>query len=175
MHSAPYIPPSCACSIGRNIKFLIDRPDEEHFFRLHEERVYYLSNTQMHLSTNVGREQLLSVGTCFGKFTHSKKFRLAITCLDYLAQFAQYKVWVKPSVEMSFLYGNHILKSGLGRMTEDCPKYQGVIVYSMSDVPLGFGTTAKSTIECRNLAPTATVVFHQADVGEYLRDEDTLT
>ena len=24
-----------------------------------------------------------------GKFTHSKKFRLAITCLDYLAQFAQ--------------------------------------------------------------------------------------
>ena len=32
-------------SIGRNIKFLIDRPDEEHFFRLHEQRVYYLRSS----------------------------------------------------------------------------------------------------------------------------------
>lgn len=38
---------------------------------------------------------------------------------------------------------------------------------------LGFGVTAKSTQECRKLDPTAICVFHQADVGEYLRDEDT--
>ena len=29
--------------IGRNVKHLIDRPDEEYCFRLHKERVYYLS------------------------------------------------------------------------------------------------------------------------------------
>eukprot|EP00656_Telonema_subtile_P055253 TRINITY_DN8491_c0_g1_i1.p1 TRINITY_DN8491_c0_g1~~TRINITY_DN8491_c0_g1_i1.p1 ORF type:complete len:107 (+),score=15.64 TRINITY_DN8491_c0_g1_i1:82-402(+) len=75
--------------IGRNIKFLIDRPDEAHFFRLHEERVYYLSETAMRLTTNIQRENLMCVGTCFGKFTHSKKFRLHITCLDYLAQYAK--------------------------------------------------------------------------------------
>lgn len=84
------------------------------------------------------------------------------------------QVWVKPSAEMSFLYGNHIGKSGLGRITENTPSYTGVVVYSMSDVPLGFGVTAKSTSECRTAEPNAIVVFHQADVGEYLRAEDDM-
>lgn len=50
----------------------------------------------------------------------------------------------------------------------------GVVVYSMSDVPLGFGVTAKSTQECRGLDPSAIVAFHQADNGEYLRAEDEI-
>lgn len=48
----------------------------------------------------------------------------------------QYKVWVKPGAEQSFLYGNHIMKSGLGRITENTAQYQGVVVFSMADVPL---------------------------------------
>lgn len=52
-----------------------------------------------------------SLGTYFGKFTKSKKFRLNITCLDILAKYAKHKVWLKPSGEQSFLYGNHIIKS----------------------------------------------------------------
>ena len=75
---------------------------------------------------------------------------------------------------MSFLYGNHILKSGLGRITENTPAYTGVVIFSMADVPLGFGVTAKSTSDCRKMDPTGIVVFHQADVGEYLRAEDEL-
>lgn len=75
---------------------------------------------------------------------------------------------------MSYLYGNHILKNGLGRITENTPGYTGVVIYSMADVPLGFGVTAKSTGECRSADPNAIVVFHQADVGEYLRAEDEL-
>ena len=39
----------------------------------------------------------------------------------------------------------------------------------------GFGTTAKSTQEARSVDPTAILVFHQADVGEYLRDEESLS
>lgn len=35
----------------------------------------------------------------------------------------------------------------------------------------GFGVTARSTVNTRKLDPTAIIVFHQADVGEYLRDE----
>jgi 60S ribosome subunit biogenesis protein NIP7 len=84
------------------------------------------------------------------------------------------QVWVKPSAEMQFLYGNHVLKSGLGRITEGTPSYAGVVVYSMSDTPLGFGVTAKSTMECRALDPSGIVAFHQADVGEFLRAEDEL-
>lgn len=45
------------------------------------------------------------------------KFRLHISCLDYLAQYAKYKVWVKPGAEMSFLYGNNITKAALARIT----------------------------------------------------------
>lgn len=64
------------------------------------------------------------------------------------------------------MYGNHVMKSGLGRITENTPAYTGVVIYSMSDIPLGFGVTAKSTADCRKMDPSGIVVFHQADVGE---------
>jgi len=38
---------------------------------------------------------------------------------------------------MSFLYGNHILKAGLGRITENTPQNTGVVVYNMAGTPLG--------------------------------------
>ena len=61
--------------------------------------------------------------------------KIPVKCdIDFFT--SQYKIWVKPSGEQSFLYGNHILKSGLGRITENTPQYQGVIVYSMNDLPL---------------------------------------
>ncbi len=79
------------------------------------------------------------------------------------------QVWLKPSAEMQYLYGNNVLKSGLGRITESTPAKSGVVVLSMSDVPLGFGVTAKSTAECRGMDPTGVAVYHQADVGEARR------
>ncbi|CAG5853559.1 unnamed protein product [Menidia menidia] len=171
--------------IGENIKLLVDRPDGTYCFRLHHDRVYYMSEKILKLATNFSREKLISVGTCFGKFTKTLKFRLHITALDFLAPYAKvvhlhisaptFKVWVKPGAEQSFLYGNHVLKSGLGRITENTMQYQGVVVYSMADVPLGFGVAAKSTQECRRVDPISIVVFHQADVGEFIRNEDTLT
>uniref|UniRef100_A0A0A9Z8F8 60S ribosome subunit biogenesis protein NIP7 homolog n=1 Tax=Lygus hesperus TaxID=30085 RepID=A0A0A9Z8F8_LYGHE len=115
------------------------------------------------------------MGVCLGRFTHSKKFRLRITALDYLAQYSKYKMWIKPSGEMSYLYGNNVLKAHLGRITDSTPKYQGVILYTMSDIPIGFGIAAHSTIECRKLESTAIVAFNQADIGEYLRSEEHLT
>ena len=75
---------------------------------------------------------------------------------------------------MTFLYGNHISKAGLGRITEGVPQYAGVVVYNMDDLPLGFGIAAQSTERCKDLEPTANVVLHQGDVGEYLRLEDEM-
>ncbi|EDV24330.1 60S ribosome subunit biogenesis protein NIP7-like protein [Trichoplax sp. H2] len=157
-----------------NIKLLLDRPDASYCFRLHKDRVFYASEKIMLTANNFARKELVSFGTCFGKFTKTGKFRLYMTALDYLAPYAQFKVWVKPNGEQSFLYGNHVLKSHLGRITDSTSKYQGVIVMSMSDVPLGFGVSAKSTQECRRADPSSIVTFHQADVGEYLRTEETL-
>lgn len=160
--------------IGKNIKLLVDRGDEPYCFRLQKNRVFYVKESIMRRATNVAREKLVALGTCIGKFTHNGKFRLTCGALDVLAQHAKYKVWVKPSAELQYLYGNHVLKSGLGRITENTPAYTGVVVYSMSDVPLGFGVTAKSTAECRKTDPSGIVVFHQSDVGEYLRAEDDI-
>lgn len=91
-----------------------------------------------------------------------------------VAPFLAAQVWVKPSAELNFLYGNHVLKSGLGRITDNCTNNQGVIVMSMADTPLGFGVCMKSTQECRKLDPTGVVAVNQADVGEYLRQENEL-
>lgn len=160
--------------IGRNISFLVDNQTNPHVFRLQKDRVYYIPDQVAKFATSVARTQLMSVGTCFGKFTKTGKFRLHITALPYLAQYAKFKVWIKQNGEMPFLYGNHVLKAHVGRMSDDIPEHAGVIVYSMSDVPLGFGVSSKSTNEARNLQPTAIVAFRQGDIGEYLREEDTL-
>ena len=112
---------------------------------------------------------------CFGKFQRrTREVRLLITSLEYLSQHAKYKVWIKPKAEMSFIYGNHVLKAQVLRITENAPQYHGVIVYNQQDVPLGFGSMAQSTTDSRKLDPTAIMVFNQADVGEYLRSESTM-
>lgn len=160
--------------IGRNISFLVDNKEDPHVFRLQKDRVYYVSENIARLATSVARQNLMSLGVCFGKFTKTGKFRLHITSLQYLAQYAKYKVWIKANGEMPFLYGNNVLKAHVGKMSEDIPEHAGVIIFSMSETPLGFGVSAKSTIEARNLAPTGIVAFRQGDIGEYLREEDTL-
>ena len=77
---------------GKNLVHLIDRPDEPYCFRLHRDRVFYVSESSMRLGISVARPNLVSLGTCFGKFSKSGKFKLHITALDYLAQYAKYKV-----------------------------------------------------------------------------------
>ncbi|XP_075241258.1 galactose mutarotase-like isoform X1 [Convolutriloba macropyga] len=142
--------------------------------RLHRDRVFYAREDLLTASITIPRKHLVSVGTCIGKFTKTGKFKLLITALPLIADYAQYKVWLKPSSEQSFLYGNHVTKAGLGRISENTPAYAGVVVYSMSDVPLGFGVAARSTAECRRAQPITNVLLHQSDVGEYIRSESDL-
>ena len=160
--------------IGRNAELLLVNPEEPHCFRVHKDRIYYVSESLMRLATNIKRSDLLSVGTCVAKITHSGKVHLQITALDLLARHALHKVWLKPSAEMAFLYGNNVAKQGLGRITDGSPRYAGVVVLNLSDTPLGFGVLAQPTEACKDLDPTANVVLHQADVGEFLRLEDSL-
>jgi len=161
--------------IGRSIKHLLDAKGGKFCFRMHNDRVYYLRKDIVGFAKSVGRKNLMSAGVCFGKFQQrTRNFRLHVTALEYLSQYAQYKIWIKPKAEMSFIYGNHVLKAQVSRVTENAPQYHGVIVYNQQDIPLGFGSMAKSTTDSRKLDPTAIMVFNQADVGEYLRSESTL-
>lgn len=162
---------------GRSLANLVantDGSEDRYVFRLHGSRVFYVRLSMANLATSVARSNLLTLGTCLGKFTKTGKFRLHITALDVLAQHARFKLWIKPNGEMPFLYGGNVLKAHVGRWSEDCPEHQGVVVYSMDDKPLGFGVTARSTAEARKLEPTGIVLFRQADAGEYLREEDAL-
>ncbi|KAI1464650.1 60S ribosome subunit biogenesis protein NIP7 [Daldinia bambusicola] len=164
---------------GSSLKNLIapldDSPDADRYvFRLNRDRVYYVLLSVANLATSISRDNLGSLGICLGKFSKTGKFRLHITALPILAEHARYKLWIKPNGEMPFLYGGNVVKAHVGRWSDDCPSHQGIVVYNMSDTPLGFGVTARSTAEARRLDPTGIVCFRQADCGEYLRDEDTL-
>uniref|UniRef100_A0A2I3T2G3 60S ribosome subunit biogenesis protein NIP7 homolog n=2 Tax=Pan TaxID=9596 RepID=A0A2I3T2G3_PANTR len=145
--------------IRENLQLLLDRPDRTYCFWLHNDRVDYVSEKIVKLDANISGDKLVSLGTS----------------LNYLAPYAKYKVWIKRGAEQSFLYGNHVLKYSLGRITKNSSQYQGVVVYSMADIPLGFGVAAKSTQDCRKVDPMAIVVLHQADIGEYAQHEETLT
>ncbi|EON64407.1 60S ribosome subunit biogenesis protein NIP7 [Coniosporium apollinis CBS 100218] len=162
---------------GRSLTHLLTdttSTNDRHVFRIQNSRVYYVRSSLANLATSIARPNLLSLGTCLGKFTKTGKFRLHITALDVIAPHARYKVWVKPNGEMPFLYGGNVVKAHVGRWSEDAPEHQGVVVCGMDDTPLGFGVTARSTAEVKRLEPTGVTCFRQADIGEYLRDEDTL-
>uniref|UniRef100_A0A8D2CV23 Nucleolar pre-rRNA processing protein NIP7 n=1 Tax=Sciurus vulgaris TaxID=55149 RepID=A0A8D2CV23_SCIVU len=109
--------------IGENLQLLVDRPDGTYCFRLHNDRMYYVSENILKLGANISGDKLVLLGTCFGKFTKIHKFHLHITALDYLAPYAKYK----------------------------------------------------STQDCRKVDLMAIVVFHLADIGEYVCHEETLT
>lgn len=157
--------------LGGNLMALVDRQDEPHVFRLHRDRIYYVSQSVMKMAGCIPRKQLLSLGVCFGKFTKTGKFRLGITSLDNIARLAKYKLWLKEAGEQSFIYGNNVIKRHLGKITEEIPKNAGVVVLSMTGIPLGFGCAAFSTEDVRKVDTEAIIMYHQADVGEYLRDE----
>ena len=79
--------------IGKNVEKLINRQDERYCFRLLKDRVYYVSESLMKASTVIHKDNLLHVGCCLGKFTKkSNKFRLHITALEYLSQYAKVRV-----------------------------------------------------------------------------------
>ena len=133
-----------AAYTGPSLSHLIEPPTtpstttapDRHVFRIQGSRVYYVRESLANLATSVARDNLLSLGTCLGKFTKTGKFRMHITALDVIAPHARYKVWIKPNGEMPFLYGGHVVKAHVGRWSEDCPEHQGVVVLNMNDTPL---------------------------------------
>ncbi|KAI3647451.1 hypothetical protein MP228_007672 [Amoeboaphelidium protococcarum] len=174
--------------IGKNIVHLIESKDgqEPHCFRLHKDKIYYVPQNIMLRATNVGRKELMSLGTCMGKLSpKTGKFNMQIGALQVIAPHALHRVWLKVQGEMPFLYGNHVIKAHLQKITSgggngggasaEIPQGSGVVIYAHDgETPLGFGVFAKSSIDCQRVDPTGIVVFHQADVGEYLREEETL-
>jgi 60S ribosome subunit biogenesis protein NIP7 len=49
--------------------------DDRHVFRLHAPQVYHPRLPIANLATSIARPNILSLGTCIGKFTKTGKFR----------------------------------------------------------------------------------------------------
>lgn len=49
--------------------------DQRHVFRINGSRVYYVRLSVANLATSIPRDNILSLGTCIGKFTKTGKFR----------------------------------------------------------------------------------------------------
>ncbi|OAF71347.1 60S ribosome subunit biogenesis protein NIP7 [Intoshia linei] len=165
--------------IGPRCKELIDKCSgingtTEYCFRYHRQRIFYSSAMLAKRASSIKADNLLSFGICIGKFTKTHQFILKITSLHVIAPLFTNRMWLKPAAEQRFLYGRNIEKTGLARMTDTTQKYDGILMVSMNEVPLGFGLAAKSSTECRNTDPGTCIAFHQADVGEFIRNEDTL-
>lgn len=56
----------------------------------------FFSEAIMRRAVSIGRDNLMSLGTCFGKFTKTGKFTLSVTCLDYLARYAKVRFSTPP-------------------------------------------------------------------------------
>lgn len=82
-------------------------------------RVYYLPVKTMHLATSIARPNLISMGTCFGKFSKGGKFKLGITSLDWLAKYAKYKVGLTRATAARSVCSLVTLRSGSSRL-ESC-------------------------------------------------------
>ena len=159
--------------IGTNIKHLIEETDSDgpRVFRLIKKRVYLMTESMVKLCSVFAKEHILHGGVCLGQFSKTGKFRLGITSLGVVSKYAPTKVWLKTSGEQNFLYGNHVLKAHIARVSENALKYTGVVVLTLSNVPLGFGVMAKGSQEFKESDPSAIYIFNQADLGEYLRVE----
>ena len=119
------------------------KPDR-HVFRISGgNRVYYVRESLANLATSVARHNLLSIGTCLGKFTKTGKFRLHITALDVIAPHARYKVWVRPNGEMPFLYGGHVVKVGNKKVKVDLDPIDLVNTGSCGEVERGLSRTPR--------------------------------
>ena len=60
------------------------------------------------------------------------------------------------------------------RISDARRELRTVLVVVLNEVPTGFGVKARSTEECQTSGPEALVVYHQADVGDNLRERADL-
>ena len=74
----------------------------------------------MRKATNISRKQLLHLGICIGKFTHSNKFHLVITALDVLAPYAKVLLGIHTHslISVCVWYDNIVLLSIVQDMAE---------------------------------------------------------
>lgn len=154
--------------IGSNIEELVQDP---YVLQLHEQKIFLVSKDLKKHTSQIGRKSLVCAGTILGKFTKTNNFRISIAGLHILEKFSIYKVWLKSSAEMNFLYGRNVMRSHMHKISDNIPKNSVVFVYNQNNTPLGFGVTSKSSADISSSQGKVLIVINQADTGAFLRNE----
>ncbi|SBT42037.1 hypothetical protein POVWA2_043710 [Plasmodium ovale wallikeri] len=160
--------------VGNNLFSMLSYNDDKYVLRLHKAHVYFVRADIAKQAESINKKSLISLGVCLGNFTKANNFLIKITSLSLLNEFCVHKIWLKESGEKCFLFGNHVLKSHILKVTDNIKKGDGIMVLSMNDNPIGFGISIRNTQEIKILNVTDIILIHQGDVGEYLRSEATL-
>ncbi|CAL6001951.1 Ribosome_subunit biogenesis protein NIP7 [Hexamita inflata] len=160
--------------VGDNSERLLTRTDGNYVFRLIKNRIYYMSEQLAKQCPTSDARKLHGAGILVGKLTHNGHFHINITCLPLLEQFASHKIWLTKSAELQFLYGNDLIRSHVQKMSDGIPDNAGVVVFNEQDGAVGFGVMTKAGVDAARSQFGARVVIHQADVGEYLRDQEQM-
>lgn len=71
------------------------------------------SERLMKKANHIDHKSLISPGVCFGKFSKTLKFRLHVTCLDYISPYAKVADKISPSDACSTSSGSNQLLSYL--------------------------------------------------------------
>lgn len=138
---------------------------------LNNTRVFLCSEQLYKASSQIGRKQIISVGTILGKFTKSDNFRITITGAQTIAKYGIHKVILLENGEMNFLYGNNAIRNHVYKVSEAIPINAGVFVYNKGETLLGFGLIACNQNSFQKMRSGDIVVLNQADNGEYVRNE----
>lgn len=156
--------------IGDNYILLI----KDKSLMLHNKRVLLINTYILKHTSNIPKLDMVYCGTVIGKFTKNENFRISISSVHVLSQYAVNKVWIKKSAEMNFVYGNNALKSHVHRMSDSVPLNSGVFVYNQNDVCLGYGVSAIRPDKYADSKGYQLVVIRQGDTGEYIRNEQLI-
>lgn len=146
------------------------------------DRKLYLNNMRVFLCTEevykacsqIGRKQLICVGTIIGKFTKTDNFKITITGAHELAKHGINRVTLLDTGEMNYLYGNNALRSHISKVSEAIPQHAGVFVYNKNETLLGFGLMAVNSNSFQKARSGDIIILNQADCGEYIRNETNI-
>ena len=103
----------------------LSQPLIPHCFCLHKDRVFMPLNLLWDYPKQGRTLSALERASVRAENSSCTTFRWIARCKEK-----------KMAYSMPFLYGNHVSKAHLGRIAEDTPEHQGVVVYSMDDTPL---------------------------------------
>ncbi|VWU50861.1 large ribosomal subunit assembling protein, putative [Hepatocystis sp. ex Piliocolobus tephrosceles] len=157
--------------VGSNLLSILSNNSERYVLRMHKFNIYLVRDDIAKHAQSINKNSLVSLGTCLGNLTKANNFLLKITSLPILNDYCIHKIWLKETGEKNFLFGNNVIKAHILKISDNIKNGDGVLVLSMNDNPVGFGISTRSTQDLKLLYVTDTVLIHQADVGEYLRNE----